>query len=153
LLNRSGFLAAAEREHGIAQRTGSALAVAVLDLDGFKQINDIHGHGAGDRLLVDLGRSWLQRLRAGDILARHGGDEFVLLLPSTSVEGAQVVLDRLCDESLPVKWSSGICAWRADESLDRCLARADERLYSAKNALRMHYARPAAAERLLAGRV
>lgn len=149
LLNRSGFLAAAEREHGIAQRTGSPLALAVLDLDGFKQINDMHGHGVGDRLLVDLGRSWLQRLRAGDILARHGGDEFVLLLPSTSVDGAQAVLDRLRDESLPVDWSIGICAWLAQESLDQCLARADERLYSAKNAMRVRDARPAVAEPLL----
>jgi diguanylate cyclase (GGDEF)-like protein len=142
LLNRSGFLAAAEREHGIAQRTGSPLTVAVLDLDGFKQINDMHGHGVGDRLLVDLGRCWQQGLRAGDIIARHGGDEFVLLLPATSVEGAQAVLDRLRDGSVPVNWSVGVCAWLAQESLDQCLARADERLYSAKKAMRVHDTRP-----------
>jgi diguanylate cyclase (GGDEF)-like protein len=153
LLNRSGFLAAAEREHAIAQRTGNPLTLAVLDLDGFKQINDLHGHGVGDRLLVDLGRSWQQRLRAGDILARHGGDEFVLLLPSTSVDEAEAVIERMRDESLPVNWSIGVCAWLAQESLDRCLARADERLYGVKNALRVRDARTAAAEPLLAGGV
>jgi diguanylate cyclase (GGDEF)-like protein len=137
LLNRSGLQAAAEREHAIARRTGSPLTLAVLDLDGFKQINDRHGHGVGDRLLVDLGRSWRERLRTGDILARHGGDEFVLLLPATRVDAAEAVIERLHDEQLPVRWSSGICSWLPGESLDDCLARADARLYSVKNAMRV----------------
>jgi diguanylate cyclase (GGDEF)-like protein len=148
LLNRSGFLAAAEREHAIAQRTGNPLTVAVLDLDGFKQINDLHGHGVGDRLLVDLGRSWQRRLRAGDILARHGGDEFVLLLPSTSVDDAGAVIERMRDESLPVDWSIGVCSWMPQESLDQCLARADERLYGVKNAMRVRDARTVAEPQL-----
>lgn len=133
LLNRAGFLAAAEREHAIAQRTGAPLTLAVLDLDGFKQINDRHGHAVGDRLLVDLARSWILRLRAGDILARQGGDEFVLLLPATSMDAAQAVIERLRDERLPVRWSIGLCAWKPQESFERCLARADARLYSAKS--------------------
>jgi diguanylate cyclase (GGDEF)-like protein len=127
--------------------------VAVLDLDGFKQINDLHGHGVGDRLLVDLGRSWQRRLRAGDILARHGGDEFVLLLPSTSVDEAGAVIERMRDESLPINWSIGVCAWLPQEGLERCLARADERLYGVKNAMRVRDVRPAAPEPLLAGGV
>jgi diguanylate cyclase (GGDEF)-like protein len=138
LLNRSGFTTAANREHAIAQRTGNPLTVAVLDLDGFKQVNDRHGHGAGDRLLVDLGRSWQERLRAGDILARHGGDEFVLLLPATAADDAGAVLDRLHDERLPVRWSIGVCAWRPQETLGECLARADEHLYSVKHGARLH---------------
>lgn len=137
LLNRNGFVAAANREHAIAQRTGAPLTIAVLDLDGFKQVNDVHGHGAGDRLLVQLGQAWRERLRAGDILARHGGDEFVLLLPATSSDAAGAVLDRLRDERLPVRWSVGVCAWRPQETLGECLARADERLYSVKNAPRL----------------
>ena len=145
LLNRGGFLAAANREHAIAQRTGTPLTLAVLDLDGFKQINDLHGHGVGDRLLVDLASCWRERLRAGDILARHGGDEFVLLLPATSVQGAAAVLDRLCDERLAVRWSVGICEWLPRESLDKCLTRADAHLYSAKNAVRASDNRAAAA--------
>jgi len=136
LLNRAGFQAAAEREHAIAQRTGSPLTVAVLDLDGFKQVNDRHGHSVGDRLLVDLARGWQERLRTGDILARHGGDEFVLLLPATSVDAADSVIERLYDGRLPVRWSQGVCEWRFEESLEQCLARADARLYGAKNAMR-----------------
>lgn len=138
LLNRNGFLAPANREHAIAERSGNPLTLAVIDLDGFKQVNDRRGHLVGDRLLADLGRSWLERLRAGDILARHGGDEFVLLLPATSPEGAGTVLDRLCVEDLPISWSVGIAEWLAGETLDGCLARADAHLYSVKSALRVH---------------
>jgi diguanylate cyclase (GGDEF)-like protein len=141
LLNRAGFLVAASREHAIAQRTGNPLTVAVLDLDGFKQINDLQGHAVGDRLLSDIGRSWGERLRAGDILARHGGDEFVLLLPATSPEGAVAVLERLRDDRLPVTWSVGIGTWLPGEGLDECIARADTHLYSVKNAMRLRDAR------------
>jgi diguanylate cyclase (GGDEF)-like protein len=141
LLNRNGFLAAAVREHAIAQRSGNRLTLAVLDLDGFKQINDLRGHVAGDRVLADLGRRWRERLRTGDILARHGGDEFVLLLPATSPEGAEAVLDRLHVEELPVTWSVGVGEWLPGESLGECIARADTHLYEVKNALRSQEAR------------
>jgi diguanylate cyclase (GGDEF)-like protein len=137
LLNRNGFMAAAIREHAIAQRSGNRLTLAMLDLDGFKQINDLRGHTVGDRVLADLGRSWRERLRTGDILARHGGDEFVLLLPATTPEGAGAVLDRLRDEDLPVTWSVGIGEWLSGESLGECIARTDADLYSVKNALRL----------------
>ncbi len=149
LLNRAGFLVAANREHAIAQRTGNPLTVAVLDLDGFKQINDLQGHAVGDRLLADLGRSWGERLRAGDILARHGGDEFVLLLPATSPEGAVAVLERLRDDRLPVTWSVGIGTWLPGEELDECIVRADTHLYSIKNALRLRDTRGGATAPLL----
>jgi diguanylate cyclase (GGDEF)-like protein len=141
LLNRNGFLAAAEREHAIAQRSGNRLTLAVLDLDGFKQINDMRGHVVGDSVLADLGRSWRERLRTGDILARHGGDEFVLLLPATSPDSAAAVLERLHVENLPVTWSVGIGEWLPGENLGECIARADAHLYSVKNALRVHDAR------------
>jgi diguanylate cyclase (GGDEF)-like protein len=140
LLNRNGFMAAAVREHAIAGRSGNRLTLAVLDLDGFKQINDLRGHVAGDRVLADLGRSWREQLRTGDILARHGGDEFVLLLPATSPEGATAAIDRLHVPGLPVTWSVGIGEWLPGESLGECIARADTHLYSVKNALRLHEA-------------
>jgi diguanylate cyclase (GGDEF)-like protein len=132
LLNRNGFLTAAVREHAIAQRTRTPLTIAVLDLDGFKQVNDRLGHAAGDRLLADLGRVWRERLRAGDILARHGGDEFVLLLPATAPGEADQVLERLGDERLAVEWSVGFSEWLPGEDLDAALARADRSLYRAK---------------------
>jgi diguanylate cyclase (GGDEF)-like protein len=150
LLNRNGFLAVANREHSIAQRSGNPLTLALLDLDGFKQINDRRGHVVGDRVLADLGREWRARLRTGDILARHGGDEFVLLLPATSPEGAAVVLDRLRVEHLQVTWSVGIGEWLPGESLGECVARADAHLYTIKNALRAHHVRGSDVESLLA---
>jgi len=149
LLNRNGFMAAALREHAIAQRSGNRLTLAMLDLDGFKQINDLRGHTVGDRVLTDLGRSWRERLRAGDILARHGGDEFVLLLPATSPDGADAVLERLRDEDLPVSWSVGIGEWLPGESLGECIARADADLYSVKNSLRLRDVRNGRPESLL----
>jgi diguanylate cyclase (GGDEF)-like protein len=136
LLNRSGFQSAAIRERAIADRTGAPLTVAVLDLDGFKRINDGFGHAAGDRLLAELGRAWRGRLRAGDILGRHGGDEFVLLLPATSLGEAHSVLEHLLVPELDVRWSVGLSEWPSGEELAECVARADRDLYGVKEAQR-----------------
>lgn len=135
LLNRNGFLTAATRERAIADRTRTPLMLAVLDLDGFKQVNDRFGHAAGDRLLADAAGAWRARLRAGDILARYGGDEFVLLLPATSQAEAGEVLERLRGGELPVSWSIGFGEWSAGEALEAALTRADRDLYSVKRAL------------------
>lgn len=144
LLNRSGFQTAALRERALADRTGSPLTLAVLDLDGFKQINDRDGHAAGDRLLAGLGRDWSARVRPGDILARHGGDEFVLLLPATTPAGAEAVLGRLHHAEDPVGWSVGVSEWLPGESLDAPLARADRYLYGVKSTQRGEHAAAAA---------
>ncbi len=136
LLNRSGFLAAAVRERAIADRYGTPLSVAVLDLDGFKEINDNHGHGAGDRVLADLAAAWRGRVRAGDVLARHGGDEFVLLLPDTRRGDAVDALERLRCPEAQVTWSVGVSEWLSGEDLDTCLADADRELYAAKESRR-----------------
>jgi diguanylate cyclase (GGDEF)-like protein len=132
LLNRSGFVVAAMRERALANRTGAQLTVAVIDLNHFKQINDHAGHAAGDRLLADIARSWRERMRPSDILARHGGDEFVLLLPCTGHRGAEGALERLRGGKDPVDWSIGISEWLPGENLDTPLARADKHLYEAK---------------------
>jgi diguanylate cyclase (GGDEF)-like protein len=131
LLNRAGFRPAAERTHALAVRTNLPLTLAVIDLDHFKAVNDQRGHEAGDRLLVELATCWTALLRRCDVLGRHGGDEFVLLLPNTDEQGAQVVLTRLLAAG-PISWSSGVAVWSPDESLGACLARADSDLYRVK---------------------
>lgn len=136
LPNRSAFLTAALRERAIADRSLAPLSIAVLDLDGFKQVNDNLGHAAGDRLLADIAACWRDCLRAGDLLARHGGDEFVLLLPGTSMVDADEVLRRLHAPGLAVEWSAGVSEWISGEPLESCLAKADRQLYLAKEASR-----------------
>jgi diguanylate cyclase (GGDEF)-like protein len=133
LLNRRAFVAAAEREHELAGRTGGDLSLVLIDLDDFKLVNDREGHAAGDRLLAELAAAWLNALRPADVLARHGGDEFVVLLPATSEEGAARVVTRL-HEAHAMTWSSGVTGWGQDETLDEALSRADARLYQAKRA-------------------
>jgi diguanylate cyclase (GGDEF)-like protein len=133
LLNRHAFVIAAEREHELAARTGADLAVVLIDLDEFKVVNDRDGHAAGDRLLADLSAAWQEALRPADVLARHGGDEFALLLPATSEEGAERVVARLL-AAHPMTWSAGVAAWPRGASLDSALARADARLYERKRA-------------------
>jgi diguanylate cyclase (GGDEF)-like protein len=135
LLNRTGFVAAANREHALAGRTGTPLTVAVLDLDGFKHVNDAHGHAAGDRMLAELAAAWRGTLRPGDVLARYGGDEFVLMLPATAEADAPEPLARMRDAHA-AEWSAGIVEWRQGETLESCVGRADTRLYEAKAARR-----------------
>jgi len=132
LLNREGFRAAALRERARADRTGAPLTLVAIDLDDFKRVNDQGGHAAGDRLLADVARKWRERIRPSDVLARHGGDEFMLLLASTTCEQARGVVERLSCEGDPVRWSTGAAEWQTGEELSVALARADQRLYEDK---------------------
>lgn len=132
-LNRSGLAEAARRLHLRRRRTARQVTVAALDLDGFKAVNDRTGHAAGDRLLADATAAWRAVLRHDDVLARVGGDEFIVLMPDTTAAEAAAVLDRLRD-SHPVAWSAGLASWHTDEPLDACLQRADRELYAVKHA-------------------
>ena len=135
LLNRSGFVGAAERVRGLADREGLRVSIALIDLDQFKQVNDLQGHAAGDEMLVELGRAWQQGLRASEVLARFGGDEFALVLAGSGRVGAEEALRRL-RTAADADWSVGVVEWRYGESLDRAMARADEQLYRAKRGSR-----------------
>lgn len=116
-----------------ARRHGTALSVAMLDLDHFKCFNDEYGHPAGDRLLKSAGAAWLAEIRAGDLLARYGGEEFILLLPEAEGPTALDVLDRLrAATPLGQTFSAGLARWDGTETSDELIARADSALYRAK---------------------
>jgi diguanylate cyclase (GGDEF)-like protein len=131
LLNRNGLKIAAERAFGLADRTEIPLTIGLIDLDHFKQVNDRDGHAAGDRLLVDMGRTWTDELQPGDIFARLGGDEFLVILVGSGDEEASRFFERLVFIS-PAAWSAGVIRRRSGEDLSACLARADNTLYEVK---------------------
>jgi diguanylate cyclase (GGDEF)-like protein len=119
-----------------------------IDLDFFKAINDQHGHAVGDQVLVHAARSTVSALREIDHVARFGGEEFIVLLPQTTLERARTVAQRiqarLCaasDNDLPsYTVSIGIaCQSAPDESMEAVMARADAALYKAKAAGRDRY--------------
>ncbi|MDX6598759.1 MAG: hypothetical protein QOE87_2646 [Gaiellales bacterium] len=112
----------------------TALCVAMIDLDHFKQFNDEHGHAAGDRLLKACAAAWRSHLRAEDTLARIGGEEFAVLLPRCSITDATDVLERL-RRSTPsgATASVGVAESQPHEDADHVLARADSALYEAKS--------------------
>ena len=112
---------------------GRRAAVAMLDLDHFKAFNDTYGHQAGDRLLREVGSTWRDQLREGDILARYGGEEFALLLPNCTAADARTVTERLRG-SMPegITCSAGLAIVEAGEPADTAVARADVALYEAK---------------------
>jgi diguanylate cyclase (GGDEF)-like protein len=135
LLNRAGFAVASERVRALAERDAKPVSIALIDLDQFKRVNDLHGHAAGDELLTDLGRAWRAELRGSEVLARFGGDEFALVMAGAGAEGAEEALGRLRTASA-AEWSVGLVEWERGESLDRAMARADAELYRAKRARR-----------------
>jgi diguanylate cyclase (GGDEF)-like protein len=124
------------------------MSVVVADLDHFKQINDRFGHHVGDETLVSFSALLQQNLRERDCVGRIGGEEFLLLLPGTTVENGCLVLDRLrektssltIDDDLRVTFSAGIAQVAFGESLAAALKRADAGLYAAKHSGRDQYA-------------
>ncbi len=118
-----------------AVRTGGDLCVAFVDLDGFKAVNDRTGHRSGDTVLVTVAAAWSAALRPYDLLARHGGDEFVVVLPDCTPGGACRVVDRLRSTAPAVTGvSAGVTAWRVGDDPVAVLDRADTALRRAKAA-------------------
>jgi diguanylate cyclase (GGDEF)-like protein len=138
--NRRAWEDDAGRHLARAARTGEPVTVVLIDLDGFKQVNDRYGHAAGDTLLRELTVGWQTRLRRADFLGRYGGDEFVLCLPATDATGAAQLLVQL-ESTHESSWSTGSASARASESLAELLARADAALYASKESRRADAAR------------
>jgi diguanylate cyclase (GGDEF)-like protein len=119
-----------------AQRTGSGLAVAFVDVDGLKATNDTLGHAAGDALLVAVVKALSDSLRSYDRVVRYGGDEFVCVLPAGTATAVTAGVDRarhlLTAEHPGASFSSGVAALRPGESADALVRRADEALYAAR---------------------
>jgi len=146
LMPRGPFVRALERDWQLARRHRSELSVVLLDIDHLKRINDAYGQRCGDEVLRKVAVSCSRALRAGDVLARFGGEEFIILLPHTDPLGALDMADRLRERiaklevnwlghSLKVQVSAGVASLREDHVLlDQLLLEADEALQQAKTA-------------------
>jgi diguanylate cyclase len=145
ILNRRGVAETFVTQRARAEREGKPLAVALLDIDNFKCLNDSLGHQAGDMALKYIASMVRAAVRPCDTVARYGGEEFVILLDDTSAAGAEVVLKRLQrqltraiflhdDEKVLITFSAGITAFIHGDSQDSVIRRADVALYAAKAA-------------------
>jgi diguanylate cyclase (GGDEF)-like protein len=151
--NRRHLLARLTEECARSKRSGGPFALLVIDLDGFKAINDTHGHAAGDACLQHFTLMAQTRLRAGDMLARTGGDEFCIVLPSSTLREGAMIARRLLEvcrtdaeqcagQDIPISVSIGVAQWTREIGgyPDRLIAAADHALYEAKKDGRNRYA-------------
>ena len=141
--NRRCILRMLEDEVARARRTNTPCSMALIDLDWFKRINDAYGHPTGDEVLRTFAITLFANIRNIDKFGRYGGEEFLLVLPDTSNDGATRILDRLRSIIADLDWSAfspglrvtisaGVATLGANENPDAVLARADAALYSAK---------------------
>ena len=144
LPNRSLFMLRVERALARSQQRGNPFCVLYADLDGFKAVNDAHGHHAGDELLVQAADRFRSCLRPNDLVARLGGDEFGLLLEDTELSPAASVAERLVRSfddpfllaagTVSVRVSVGVTAADGEDAVDQLLRQADAAMYAAKAA-------------------
>ncbi len=142
LYNRAHFESVLRNKIEYANRRTDTLAVAMIDVDGFKQVNDTQGHGMGDLALRQVGHLLAAQARDTDVVARYGGDEFAWLMPGTSVEAALAVADRIrrrvqetqTQMDLPISLSIGIAACPEDAtSMAELIDLADAAMYLSKD--------------------
>lgn len=142
-LNRRGLDDIFEREADRADRRGTPLCAAMLDLDNFKKLNDTHGHAAGDEALVHLVRIVKQTLRSIDVIARYGGEEFLIVMPETTLDEAAQAMTRVQREltthffsannqRLFITFSAGVALREPHETQESVVKRADKAMYEAK---------------------
>ncbi|MFN3398040.1 MAG: diguanylate cyclase, partial [Sulfurimicrobium sp.] len=144
-LNRRGMDDAFQRELSRADRLNASLCVSLLDIDHFKRLNDTYGHETGDEALIHLVRVIKEALRPSDVVARFGGEEFVIILPDTGMNEAVNVMTRVQrhltrnffmhdNQRLLITFSAGVALRGPGESAESMIARADQALYQAKEA-------------------
>jgi diguanylate cyclase len=145
VLNRKGLESAIDRESRRAERQGTHLCLALLDVDNFKRLNDTLGHLAGDAALKHLADVSRRSLRPQDTIGRYGGEEFIIILPDTEPTEAAEVVRRLQrdlsthlflqgEQHVLITFSAGVTELRADEPVADAIARADAAMYRAKRA-------------------
>jgi diguanylate cyclase (GGDEF)-like protein len=141
LYNRRSGEQRLAQEISRAQRHGRPLTVLLMDLDGLKQVNDKHGHAAGDMVLKGFAERLQRAIRGSDLAVRLGGDEFMVLLPECRVEEVRHVLARVegleviyNNEKIPCRFSRGWTDYKAGEAPQELLKRADDALYENKRA-------------------
>jgi diguanylate cyclase (GGDEF)-like protein len=143
-LNRRALIARLDQERARAERTGQGFSVALLDLDRFKAVNDMHGHAVGDAVLRRFAQAVHDTMRETDVFGRYGGEEFMMILTGTDSEAAASAVDRVRAEVQAREWgdlapglavtvSAGVACWRRGESVAQLLHRADTALYEAKH--------------------
>jgi diguanylate cyclase (GGDEF)-like protein len=141
-MNRRAFLKSVQRELSRAARHDHNLSLLFLDIDRFKQVNDRFGHAAGDEVLRVVVKAIRQRIRVSDLVARWGGEEFIVLAPETDAEGATGLAESIRElvsaleipEVGQVTCSLGMALWDTRETFESLCARADAALYQAKQA-------------------
>ncbi|RYY26452.1 MAG: diguanylate cyclase [Sphingomonadales bacterium] len=145
LLNRRAFMAALDTEITRSQRSGSPMALALIDLDHFKSVNDRFGHAGGDEVLRRFADTARETMRGGDVIGRLGGEEFAVLMTDTDQIQSGIAGERLRDvvsrrrmalstgALAPITISVGVAHYHAEEGRDRLILRADEALYDAKD--------------------
>lgn len=149
--NRRHFVEVAQRERERSRRSGARLSLCMFDADHFKNVNDQHGHVAGDQVLTAIAQAATSALRTSDVLGRLGGEEFGVLLPDTDLAGALTVAERMRAavaearvpgaepneqgerEAIRITISLGVAELRGDEPFETLLKRADRALYAAKD--------------------
>jgi len=151
-----------EQEKSRANRSGTVFCVAMMDLDFFKKVNDTYGHAAGDQVLKNFTQVAQQDLRKIDYFGRYGGEEFMLIMSDTRLEGARSTAERLranvesahfdaVDPKLVQTVSIGIAEFRAGESIEQVQLRADRAMYKAKARGRNRIEIEAGGSRIAAG--